>query len=111
MSLKRILIVDDEPAIQMLYHEEFTDEGYAVETAFASGAQLPLDFFSKDELNQVEAVQYSAAVFRATGAQGVAEPAALLAAGPGARLLVPKVKYPDVTVAVACMTWPYPVSL
>ena len=33
MSLKRILIVDDEPAIQMLYHEEFTDEGYAVETA------------------------------------------------------------------------------
>ena len=79
--------------------------------AFASGAQLPLDFFSKDELNQVEAVQYSAAVFRATGAQGVAEPAALLAAGPGARLLVPKVKYPDVTVAVACMAWPYPVSL
>ena len=79
--------------------------------AFASGAQLPLDFFSTDELNQVEAVQYSAAVFRATGAQGVAEPAALLAAGPGARLLVPKVKYPDVTVAVACMAWPYPVSL
>ena len=35
MSLKRILIVDDEPAIQMLYHEEFTDEGYAVETAYS----------------------------------------------------------------------------
>lgn len=34
MSQKRILIVDDEPAIQLLYNEEFTDEGYAVEKAF-----------------------------------------------------------------------------
>ena len=46
-------------------------------------------------------VSSSAAVLRATGARGVAEPAALLAAGPGATLLVGKEKYPDVTVAVA----------
>ncbi|MDO5675415.1 MAG: cobalamin biosynthesis protein [bacterium] len=78
--------------------------------AFAAGAELPLDFFSKEALNQVEAVQYSEAVFRATGAKGVAEPAALLAAGQQARLLVPKEKYADVTVAVACMAWPYPAS-
>ena len=33
-SQKRILIVDDEPAIQMLYNEEFTEAGYAVESAY-----------------------------------------------------------------------------
>lgn len=76
--------------------------------AFAAERELPLAFFSKDALNGVEAVQYSEAVFRATGAQGVAEPAALLAAGPQSRLLVAKEKYPDVTVAVAAMAWPYP---
>lgn len=78
--------------------------------AFAAKAELPLHFFSKEALNQVEAVQYSEAVFRATGAKGVAEPAALLAAGPGARLLVPKEKYPDATVAVASIAWPYPAA-
>ena len=40
MSQKRILIVDNEPAIQLLYNEEFTDEGYAVETAFNGEAAL-----------------------------------------------------------------------
>lgn len=74
--------------------------------AYAAERQLPLDFFDKDALNTVEAVQYSEAVFRATGARGVAEPAALLAAGPGALLLVPKMKWPDVTVAVARMANP-----
>ncbi len=34
LSQKRILIVDDEPAIQLLYSEEFSDEGYAVEKAY-----------------------------------------------------------------------------
>ena len=43
----------------------------------------------------------SAAVFRATGAFAVAEPAALLAAKQGATLLVPKMKWPNVTTAVA----------
>ena len=81
--------------------------------AYAAEERLPLQFFSKDALNTVEAVQYSEAVFRATGAKGVAEPAALLAAGPGAKLLVPKIKWPDVTVAVATgasVAWPYPAS-
>lgn len=79
--------------------------------AFAAEAKLPLEFFSKDQLNQVEDIQHSEAVFRATGARGVAEPAALLAAGPGAKLLVPKIKWPDVTVAVASVNsvaWPCP---
>lgn len=33
MDKKRILLVDDEEAIQLLYREEFEDEGYAVESA------------------------------------------------------------------------------
>lgn len=74
--------------------------------AFAAEHKLPLDFFDKDTLNQVAAVQYSEAVFRATGAKGVAEPAALLAAGSRAVLLVPKMKWPDITVAVARMANP-----
>jgi cobalt-precorrin 5A hydrolase len=75
---------------------------------YAAEHQLPLTFFSKDELNQVAGVSFSEPVFRATGARGVAEPAALLAAGAGARLLVTKMKWPAVTVAVACMAWPPP---
>jgi cobalt-precorrin 5A hydrolase len=76
--------------------------------SYAAEHQLPLTFFSKDELNQVAGVSFSEPVFRATGARGVAEPAALLAAGAGARLLVAKMKWPAVTVAVACMAWPPP---
>ncbi|NLZ17190.1 MAG: cobalamin biosynthesis protein CbiG [Desulfobulbaceae bacterium] len=81
--------------------------------AYSAEKELPLEFFSKDQLNQVEDIQYSEAAFRATGARGVAEPAALLAAGPGARLLVPKIKWPNVTVAVASVNsvaWPSPAS-
>ena len=33
MDKKRILLVDDEEAIQLLYREEFEDEGYLVESA------------------------------------------------------------------------------
>lgn len=33
MTQKKILIIDDEPAIQMLYKEEFTDAGYEVNLA------------------------------------------------------------------------------
>ncbi|HAJ26950.1 MAG TPA: two-component system response regulator, partial [Syntrophus sp. (in: bacteria)] len=32
MDKKRILLVDDEEAIQLLYREEFEDEGYLVES-------------------------------------------------------------------------------
>jgi CheY-like chemotaxis protein len=31
--MKRILIVDDEEAIRLLYREEFTEDGYAVDLA------------------------------------------------------------------------------
>jgi cobalt-precorrin 5A hydrolase len=68
---------------------------------FAARLGLPLVFFASDQLNQVEGVSISAAVLKATGAKGVAEPAALLAAGPGSLLVVAKEKWPDVTVAVA----------
>ncbi len=33
MDKKRILLVDDEDGIQMLYREEFEDEGYVVDSA------------------------------------------------------------------------------
>ena len=33
MSKKRILVVDDEPAIQLLYGAEFSDEGFNVDKA------------------------------------------------------------------------------
>ena len=68
---------------------------------FAAGQGFPIEFYDSAALNRVEGVGSSAAVLRATGARGVAEPAALLAAGPGATLVVAKEKYPDVTVAVA----------
>lgn len=69
--------------------------------AYARQQHLSLVFFSKDQLNQVAGVSSSPAVLRATGAKGVAEPAALLAAGDGSTLLAGKLKWPDVTTAVA----------
>lgn len=72
--------------------------------ACAAQLGLDIDFYSKEQLNQVEGVSSSAAVLRATGAKGVAEPAALLSAGPGSRLLVAKMKWGDVTTAVAKKT-------
>lgn len=74
--------------------------------AFARQRGLTFEFHSKDGLNGVEGVSTSDAVLRATGAKGVAEPAALLSAGPGGILLVPKIKRPDVTTAVAEMLDP-----
>ncbi len=74
--------------------------------AFAEGHGLPLDFFTKDELNTVDGVSTSAVVLRATGARGVAEPAAVLASG-GGRLLVKKMKWPNVTVAIAVIENPF----
>jgi len=77
---------------------------------YARRFHLPLDFYSKDKLNDVEGVSISPAVQRATGAKGVAEPAALLSAGPGSVLLVPKIKWADVTTAVAEIADPFTVS-
>ncbi len=68
--------------------------------AFAESRQLRIDFYNKDQLNTVVGVSRSDTVLRATGAQGVAEPAALLSADSD-NLLVRKMKWKDVTIAVA----------
>jgi cobalt-precorrin 5A hydrolase len=61
----------------------------------------PIAFYSAAQLNQAEgAASSSEAVLRATGAKGVAEPAAILSSG-GGRLLVRKRKSANVTVAIA----------
>ena len=71
---------------------------------FAKDEGLVIQFYAKEQLNSVEDVSTSAVVFAATGAKGVAEPAALLATGatPGSgKLIVRKRKWKDVTAAVA----------
>jgi cobalt-precorrin 5A hydrolase/precorrin-3B C17-methyltransferase len=69
---------------------------------FASNKGLKIEFFSKDELNSLSSslgISGSDAVRSSTGAEAVAEPAAILAAGAN-RLLVSKHKIGNVTVAV-----------
>jgi len=68
--------------------------------AFSGKHELELVTFTPDELNNVKGVQKSEAAFKATGAVAVAEPAALLAATTD-KLLVPKQKKGNVTIAVA----------
>ncbi len=71
---------------------------------FVNGEQRPIHFYTKDELNSVDGVSSSAAVIKATGAKGVAEPAAILAAAIkncSTELLVRKHKWKDVTAAIA----------
>jgi cobalt-precorrin 5A hydrolase len=71
---------------------------------FAAFEGIPIKFYAKEQLNSVNDVSSSAVVFAATGAKGVAEPAAVLAAetpfNPG-KLIVRKQKWKDVTAAVA----------
>jgi cobalt-precorrin 5A hydrolase/precorrin-3B C17-methyltransferase len=69
---------------------------------FAEKYGYPLESFPPEELNRVERTERSDTVFRATGAHAVAEPAALLAAG-AEKLIVPKQKKGNVTVAIAEM--------
>jgi cobalt-precorrin 5A hydrolase len=76
--------------------------------AYGRQAGVPIDFFTSDQLNQVEGLASSEAVLRATGAKGVAEPAALLSAGAGSTLVVDKIKWTDVTTAVAAISRPLP---
>jgi len=83
-SLASIDLKDDEPGL----------------LDFAGSRGYRVDFYSRDQLNGVDGVATSAVVFKATGAKGVAEPAAVLAAG-GGRLLVRKMKWANVTVAIA----------
>lgn len=68
--------------------------------AFAQELEKEIVFFSSDKLNSIQNVSYSEAVYTATGAKGVCEPAAILAANYG-KLLVRKVKCKNVTVAIA----------
>ncbi|MCI5121253.1 MAG: cobalamin biosynthesis protein CbiG, partial [Candidatus Electrothrix sp. AUS4] len=68
--------------------------------AFAQSHNLPLDFYSPDQLNQVQGIAGSDVVLRITGAKAVAEPAAILGAENGP-LLVQKIKSLNVTVAIA----------
>lgn len=68
--------------------------------SFAHEMAKEIIFFNKDQLNAVHDVSCSEAVYAATGAKGVCEPAAILAANSG-KLLVRKVKCKNVTVAIA----------
>ncbi|MCI5196504.1 MAG: cobalamin biosynthesis protein CbiG [Candidatus Electrothrix sp. AW5] len=73
---------------------------------FARSHNLSLDFYTPEQLNQVQGIAASAAVLRATGAKAVAEPAAILCSGNGT-LLVQKMKFPNVTVAIAEIRTPF----
>lgn len=67
---------------------------------FAEKYNLKINTFTAQDLNSVKEIQRSDTVFKATGAFAVAEPAALLASG-ASKLLVPKHKRGNVTIAVA----------
>lgn len=64
-----------------------------------------LALYSPGELNTVRLDHPSEVVFRATGAYGVCEPAALLSSG-APSLLQPKLKSGNVTIAVARVVYP-----
>lgn len=71
---------------------------------FAKECGFSPTFFTRDELNTVKDVSFSNAAMKAVGAQGVAEPAAILGAaenGEDTELIVRKMKWKDVTLAVA----------
>lgn len=71
---------------------------------FAEMLGLDVHFFSRDEINGVQDISISSAALKAVGAKGVAEPTALLGAagdGSSSELIIPKLKWKDVTMAVA----------
>ncbi len=74
--------------------------------AYAGEHKIPLQFYTSDELNQVDVQASSDKVLQVTGAKAVAEPAALLAARAD-KLLVRKTKFPAVTVAIAELSQPF----
>lgn len=67
---------------------------------FAARHGLDIQWYNADSLNSVSGVTPSPAAKKATGAQAVAEPAALLAAQTDT-LLIRKTKWKDVTIAVS----------
>ncbi len=74
------------------------DEPGLLELAEENGWKIR--FYSKDELNKVPGISRSEAVLKATGAVAVAEPAALLSAE-AKKLIVGKMKWKNVTIAIA----------
>ena len=82
------------------------DEPGIAETA--ASVSVPLRFFDPDtlEAETPRLANPSEVVFREVGAHGVAEAAALAAAGIQSALLVPKVKSPRATCAIARATGP-----
>ncbi|MFZ5478179.1 MAG: cobalt-precorrin 5A hydrolase [Myxococcota bacterium] len=71
--------------------------------AYASGRGLPLRWFSAETINrEAPPFERSETVFRHVGVYGVAEPAAMLAAG-ATRCVVPKQKRGNLTIAVAAV--------
>ncbi|GID92625.1 cobalamin biosynthesis protein [Amorphoplanes digitatis] len=62
--------------------------------------------FTAAELATVDVPHPSAEVAHRSGTPSVAEAAALLAAGPGATLILPKLAFPAATVAIARGTGP-----
>ena len=82
------------------------DEPGIAETA--ASVSVPLRFFDPDtlEAETPRLANPSEVVFREVGAHGVAEAAALAAAGMESALLVPKVKSPRATCAIARATGP-----
>ncbi len=73
-------------------------------TAYGASCGVPVEYHEATALNTVVAPSPpSAHALRAVGARGVCEPAAMLSAGGGGRLLVAKKALGNVTVAVAEM--------
>jgi cobalt-precorrin 5A hydrolase len=64
----------------------------------------PVEGFAAEALAGVDVPRPSSTVAAATGTPSVAEAAALLAAGPGAALLLPKHTFPRATIAIARST-------
>ena len=69
--------------------------------AFAKMYGFTIEFFSVKELNEVRGIQESQAPMNAIGAQGVAEPSALLSIKGQSTLVVPKQKRGNITLALA----------
>ncbi len=71
---------------------------------FARDNNLPVHFFCRKQMNEVTGITESEHAMTALGVRAVAEPAAILAASDATsrgRLLIGKIKWKDVTTAVA----------
>lgn len=97
-SLKRLLL---SPASICCVATARAKQDEAGLIAYAQRLQVPLTCYSSEELNGVDVPSPpSGHALAAIGARGVAEPAAVLAAG-GGPLLLKKVKSGNVTLAIA----------